>query len=122
MVEKDFLVNADGKKSSARFARINLLPSGLWLMNAQRPRDYQLGSGFDVMAMTLTRDLARIYSADAAARIIGQCARLFPAAVAEPATFEEWVDQEAEPATSAANLVIRNQEILIKQTARGNQS
>lgn len=82
------------KLTSADFARIQLMPS-VWVVAAGRPLRYQLGTAYGLLEMAFEKEKARIFVMQSAVEICGHLARLFPDIKLEPATFEQWVEQQA---------------------------
>lgn len=76
------------------FARLALLP-GVWVVRAEDPFAYQLGVTFRSFRITFKKDDAPVFVASHAATLQQGLARLFPEAHLEPATFQEWIEQQA---------------------------
>lgn len=76
------------------FARVQILPD-VWIVRAERPRTYQLGTTYAVFELCFEQARATVFVLDKAIEIRNNISRLFPTAHLEPATFEQWVEQEA---------------------------
>ncbi len=66
-----------------------------WVVRAEQPIDYALGRTFAVFQICLERGKAGVFVGARAREIHQGLVRLFPAAALEPATFDEWVEQQA---------------------------
>lgn len=76
------------------FARVQIMPA-VWIVRADRPRTYQLGTTYAVFEICFEQPRATVFVLEKAIVIRNNISRLFPAAHLEPATFEQWVEQEA---------------------------
>lgn len=77
------------------FARVQILPD-TWIVRAERPRTYQMGTTYAVFEICFEHQRATVFVLEKAIEIRDNISRLFPEAKLEPATFEQWVEQETE--------------------------
>jgi hypothetical protein len=76
------------------FAFVRIMPTA-WIVRAERLRVYQLGTTYAVFELCFEQPRATVFVLEKAIEIRDNCSRLFPDAKLEPATFEQWIEQEA---------------------------
>jgi len=81
-----------GAESTEPFARVNLQPSaGCWVVRATGEFSYQFGRTFSDLELCYHADQASVFVLEQAVAIREVLQRIFPGAVLEPITFEEWI-------------------------------
>ena len=83
-----------GAGAKVDFARLQVMP-GCWVVRAEDPITYALGTTYRSFRVCLDRAHAPVFVAAKAREIQQGLARLFPASELEPATFEEWIEQQS---------------------------
>lgn len=85
---------ASGLPPPCQFARLQVMP-GCWVVRAEDPITYALGTTYRSFRVCLDRAHAPVFVAAKAREIQQGLARLFPTSELEPATFEEWIEQQS---------------------------
>jgi len=80
----------------ADFARLQLDPA-MWVVHAEDPFDYQFGRTYRRFHITFDRAQAPVFVSERALEIQAGLRRLFPRVALDPATFDEFIEQQAEP-------------------------